>query len=72
MNVIRSPEGGEVVKKMRDLSMVGGGRDEEEGGAGEEEKKEEEEDSEEALKKAREWDDFKDGKGLIYRWKIMK
>jgi len=31
-----------------------------------EEEEEEKEDSEEALKKAREWDDFKDGKGSLH------
>lgn len=47
---------------MRDLSLVGGHGDEEDGGnKGEEE--EEDSDSEEALKKARERDEFKDGKG---------
>lgn len=50
--------------RVFDDSMVGGGRGrkdpemEVEG----EKRKEEEEDSEEALQKARDWDDFKDGR----------
>ena len=38
------------------------------GKEGEEEKEEEDEDSEEALKKAREWDEFKDGLWSILMW----
>ena len=47
---------------MRDMSVVGANREEEDGDHDrEEEEKEENVDSEEALKKAREFDDFKDG-----------
>ncbi len=53
----------EVERKMKDLSFVGGGHGDEEDGAKKEEEGEDS-DSEEALKKAREKDEFKDGKGL--------
>ena len=50
-------------RKMKDLSFVGGHREseEEEEKAGGGDQEEEEEESEEALRKARSWDEFKDG-----------